>query len=164
MIEAGIALRARQPGPNLWCEKATEDFESDDGQRIIDATFADDECVMLAAKSPRLLDNAVVIFLRLLVTTFQKTKLDINWLPGKTGCMIMYCVCKTFAMTRVDCLTLCRIRTYASTWSAVTSILVPFCAEMAMMVRNRLAGASPHSRLMHLLLSTSLGIPESQWS
>jgi len=55
-----------------------------------DATFVDDEALVLLARSPLALDAAMNIMLQSLVEIFSRYGLIINWMPGKTEAMIKY--------------------------------------------------------------------------
>ena len=58
---------------------------------VIDAAFVDDECLVLLATSPRVLDAAIQVLLRILVTTFANLHLEINFHPGKSEALLFYC-------------------------------------------------------------------------
>ena len=53
-----------------------------------DVTFVDDECIMLAADDSRSLAAAIDCCTLVLSTTFQLLKLEVNWCPGKTECLV----------------------------------------------------------------------------
>ena len=55
-----------------------------------DATYVDDEALVLLAKSPDLLDSAINVLLGSLVSVFSSFSLAINWDPGKTEMMLKY--------------------------------------------------------------------------
>jgi hypothetical protein len=57
---------------------------------IIDATFVDDECLVLIAYSPRSLDLAIELLLKHLVQVFEQSRSEINWKPGKTEALLKY--------------------------------------------------------------------------
>eukprot|EP00972_Heterocapsa_arctica_P025375 3737129-Heterocapsa_arctica.AAC.1 len=62
LLDAGIALRLR-PGPHaFWGDSAMPEEAPCDGAPlvpIVDAAFVDDECLMLTASSPAVLDAAI---------------------------------------------------------------------------------------------------------
>ena len=66
---------------------ATED---DDVHECVEATFVDDEALVLMATSPARLDECIHFVLSELVIIFQQFGLIINWAPGKTECMLAY--------------------------------------------------------------------------
>jgi hypothetical protein len=79
----GIVLKlAYRAGP-FWGDVREMDDSSEE-QNVLDATFVDVECLILTAKSPKLLLKAVRIALRVLTKVFKCYRLDINWNPGKT--------------------------------------------------------------------------------
>ena len=51
-------------------------------------SFVDDECIMLAADDPESLASAIDCCTLVLSTTFQLLKLEVNWRPGETGCLV----------------------------------------------------------------------------
>ena len=56
---------------------------------ILDVTFVDDECTMLAADDPEPSASAIDCCTLVLSTTFQLLlKLEVNWRPGKTECLV----------------------------------------------------------------------------
>eukprot|EP00973_Karenia_brevis_P020940 2879838-Karenia_brevis.AAC.1 len=55
LLDAGIVLRISASGQAFWDERHSHD----DALIIIDVTFVDDECVVLVAKSAKLLDDAI---------------------------------------------------------------------------------------------------------
>ena len=57
---------------------------------IFDATFVDDEAIMLAADTPQKLDTAITTLLKCLETVFAAFKLTINWSRGKTEALCTY--------------------------------------------------------------------------
>ena len=57
-------------------------------QNVLDVTFADDECIMLAAEDPKSLASAIDCCILVLSTTFQLYKLEVNWRTGKTECLV----------------------------------------------------------------------------
>jgi len=57
---------------------------------LVDVTFVDDEALVLLARTPVALDNALDICLKHLVGVFSKFALVINWAPGKSEAMLAY--------------------------------------------------------------------------
>ena len=55
---------------------------------ILDVTFVDDECIMLAAHHPESLASAIDCCTLVLSTTFELLMLEVNWRPGKTECLV----------------------------------------------------------------------------
>ena len=66
----------------------TSDSSSEDVHHVLDVTFVDDECIMLAADDSRSLAVAIDCCTLVLSTTFQFFKLEVNWRPGKTECLV----------------------------------------------------------------------------
>eukprot|EP00973_Karenia_brevis_P026994 3724224-Karenia_brevis.AAC.1 len=60
MASSGVLLRLRLPTGAFWGEP---DCSLPQDTPILDVTFVDDECVMLAASSPKLLDVAIAMLL-----------------------------------------------------------------------------------------------------
>ena len=56
----------------------------------IEATYVDDECLMLSGSTPRMLDIAIEFVLQDLVDVFHEYGLNINWAPGKSECLLKY--------------------------------------------------------------------------
>jgi hypothetical protein len=83
----GIVLTVKASS-SFW---ATDHNESGPGYHdILDATFVDDQCVILVASSPECLDRAIKILLRVIVNVFSVFALDINWGRGKTEALLQY--------------------------------------------------------------------------
>ena len=61
-----------------------------DDEDVIDVIFVDDACFILLAKSPKLLDQAIQVLIKLLVEVFGRFQLGINWDKNKTEAMIKY--------------------------------------------------------------------------
>ena len=55
---------------------------------ILDVTFVDDECIMLAADDPKSLASAIDCCTLELSTTFQLLKLEVKWRAGNTECLV----------------------------------------------------------------------------
>ena len=53
-------------------------------------TFVDDDCLILMAPTPGILDRGIAVLLELLLLTFNAMDLKINWAKGKTECMVQY--------------------------------------------------------------------------
>ena len=66
----------------------TSDSSSEDVHQVLDVTFVDDECIMLAADESRSLAAATDCCTLVLSTTFQLLKLEANWRPEKTECLV----------------------------------------------------------------------------
>lgn len=50
----------------------------------------DDECIMLAAATPRIMDASIDVVLNITTKTFNVMKLEFSWKPGKTECFLVY--------------------------------------------------------------------------
>ena len=66
----------------------SNDHSDTDSHDIVDATFVDDEAIVLMANSPRALRVAIDVLLHVISITFQLFHLGINWNPGKTECLL----------------------------------------------------------------------------
>ena len=55
---------------------------------ILDVTFVDDECIMLAAGYSESFASALDCCTLVLSTTFQLLKLEVNLRPGETECLV----------------------------------------------------------------------------
>ena len=84
----GMVLRVKMPSDALWCGDGEPASFDDDGVPIIDVAFVDDECVMVAAASPALLDEAINVVLEVVTRIFGLARFEINWKPGKTACLL----------------------------------------------------------------------------
>ena len=62
----------------------TSDSSSEDAHHVLDVTFVDDECIMLATDDPESSASANDCCTLVLSTTFQLLKLEVNW-PGSDG-------------------------------------------------------------------------------
>ena len=71
-----------------WCSSTDPPSTSD--AVVFDATYVDDECIMIAATSPALLDQRIEKALSLLLAIFRSFKLAINWDVGKIECLLKY--------------------------------------------------------------------------
>ena len=92
MMDEGIALRLpRREGP-CWSRlllphsvpRDADNVADVDAEHTVDATFVDDEAIILIAKSPKLILSVLSRVLEVLVTTSAKLRMLINWSPGKT--------------------------------------------------------------------------------
>jgi len=79
----GILLRVKVPNEPFWKEQSAP-RPDDNMQDVVDATFVDDECIILIASSPRTMEKAIDILLDTVIEVFGQSHLRINWLPGKT--------------------------------------------------------------------------------
>ena len=84
---AGVALTVHESPEAFWAQEGT-DLSSP--LSAIDATFVDDEGLVIMAPSPHQLDISVDKLLSAVVRVFQVLSLDINWKPGKSECMLRY--------------------------------------------------------------------------
>ncbi|CAK0880854.1 unnamed protein product [Prorocentrum cordatum] len=66
MRRKGITLRVRSGGKAFWGTTEDDGEEAATEEEIIDATFVDDECIVLVAASPQLLDRAIQTLLEVL--------------------------------------------------------------------------------------------------
>ena len=87
LAKAGVAFRVRVPEGAFW---DTVNEDNADYEDVVDVAFVDDECIVLLAKTPKLLDVAIQALLRILVVTFGNMHLAINWSPGKTEALLCY--------------------------------------------------------------------------
>ena len=72
----------------MYIHDSSNSTEQRNGSRegvhhILDVTFVDDECIMLAADDPKSLASAIDCCTLVLSTTFQLYKLEVNWRPGE---------------------------------------------------------------------------------
>ena len=89
MSEHGLLLSLPLPTSTApWCSSTDPPSTSD--AEVFDTTYVDDECIMLAATSPALLDQRIEKALSLLLAVFRSFKLVINWDIGKTECLLKY--------------------------------------------------------------------------
>ena len=84
LMNRGVVLRIHDG--NITNE--TIDSSCEEVHHVLDVTFVDDECIMLAADDSRSLADAVDCCTLVLSTTFQLLKLEVNWRPGKTECLV----------------------------------------------------------------------------
>ena len=91
LLEAGIVLRLRRAHPEFWDDRTSESEQGDEYfTPVVDVALVDDECVLLSATSPRVLDQSIDVVLKLLVSIFDILRLEVNWKPGKTECFLRY--------------------------------------------------------------------------
>ena len=64
------------------------DSSSQGVHHVLDVTFVYDEGIMLAADESRSLAAAIDCCTLVLPTTFQLLKLEVNWRPRKTECLV----------------------------------------------------------------------------
>ena len=57
----------------------------EEAHHVLDVTFVDDECIMLAADDSRSLADAIDCCTLVLSTTFQLLKLEVNLAPWEDG-------------------------------------------------------------------------------
>ena len=75
---------------DFWRQAAEEEGRGEADTPVIDAAFVDEECVMIAAASPCLLDKAIETMLSILTRIYRLLRLEVNWKPGKTECFLRY--------------------------------------------------------------------------
>lgn len=95
LLEAGIVMRLAPGTSEFWCDDGPAAEHGDDGDEarsvpVVDAAFVDDECLMLTAASPALLDTAVDALLAIVHRIYKLLRLEVNWKPGKTECFLHY--------------------------------------------------------------------------
>ena len=84
LMNKGVVMRIH--GGSVTNE--TSDNSCDEAHHVLDVTFVDDECIMLAADDSKSLADAIDCCTLVLSTTFQLLKLEVNWRPGKTECLV----------------------------------------------------------------------------
>ena len=84
LMNRGVVMRIHDG--NITNE--TSDSSCEEVHHVLDVTFVDDECIMLAADDSRSLADAIDCCTLVLSTTFQLLKLEVNWRPGKTECLV----------------------------------------------------------------------------
>ena len=85
----GLTLRLPVPSSPFWGHPDSTVYADADAS-IIDATFVDDECVVLMAARCSDLDRAIDRLLCVLYDTFDSLHLEINPKPGKTEALLRY--------------------------------------------------------------------------
>eukprot|EP00973_Karenia_brevis_P002825 383944-Karenia_brevis.AAC.1 len=86
--KAGIVFRVKVAVGPFW--QAPENSSYGEDADVVDATFVDDECIVLLACRADLLDKAIDALLVILFRVFSLMHLEINLLPGKTECLLTY--------------------------------------------------------------------------
>ena len=87
LMNRGVVMRIHDGN----IKNETSDSSCEEVHHVLDVTFVDDECIMLAADDSRSFAAAIDCCTLLLSTTFQLLKLEINWRPGKTECLVQMC-------------------------------------------------------------------------
>ena len=91
LLAKGIVLRlGKEDQKPFWVSSAKAVDQETPGDDVVEATFVDDECLMLCAKSPKRLDEAASFMFDQLVYMFSKFGFVINWSKGKTEIMCKY--------------------------------------------------------------------------
>ena len=90
-----ILVVSRNGSKGFWAGGASAQNAAwtSDSQKIQAAheiTYVDDEALLLAAPSPRLLNRAIALLLECLCQTFREFGLIINFAPGKTEIMVQF--------------------------------------------------------------------------
>ena len=88
LADSGIILNLAQAGNCFWLQR--DDNGDTPTVPVLDVAFVDDECVMLRASSPTILNTSINALLPVLHKVFGLMKLEINWKPGKTECFLVY--------------------------------------------------------------------------
>ncbi|CAE8732350.1 unnamed protein product [Polarella glacialis] len=83
-----LVLRFKPCGPIWQDDSSTQDAHVE--QEIVEATYVDDEALLLSASSPSLLDKAIDVLFDCLLQCFTRFSLKINWAPGKSEAMLAY--------------------------------------------------------------------------
>ena len=84
LMDRGVVMRIHDGNiTNEACDSSREEVH-----HVLDVTFVDDECIMLAADDSKSLADAIDCCTLVLSTTFQLLKLEVNWRPGKTECLV----------------------------------------------------------------------------
>ena len=84
LLNRGVVMRIHDG--NITNE--TSNSSCEEVHHVLDVTFVDDECIMLAADDSRSLSEAIDCCTLVLSTTFQLRKLEVNWRLGKTECLV----------------------------------------------------------------------------
>ena len=84
LMNRGVMMRIHDG--NITNE--TSESSCEEVHHVLDVTFVDDECIMLAADDSRSLAAAIDCCALVLSTTFQLLKLEVNWRPAKTECLV----------------------------------------------------------------------------
>ena len=87
----GIVLKMKKDDDlPFWSSNSKTVEAPDSGDEIIEATFVDDECLMICGTSPQKLDVAAKFMLSQLMFVFSKFGFVINWSKGKTEIICKY--------------------------------------------------------------------------
>ena len=88
LAQQGITLRLKLPKSGaFWGCCSDEDADQKD---IIDATFVDDECIVILGTTPRVLVRAIDSLLEITTTVFRLLHLEINFSKGKTEAILLF--------------------------------------------------------------------------
>ena len=100
LSEAGISLRVHVEGQCFWCPPgggnppecafSTRSVGASSFEEVVDATFVDDEAIVVMASTAALLDVAIDKLLEIVTRIFELMHLEINWSVGKTECLLKY--------------------------------------------------------------------------
>ena len=91
LLDQGIVLKlSKNDDMPFWSSGASRAAQEAPGDEIVEATFVDDECLMICASSPKRLDAAANFMLTHLVNVFNKFGFISNWSKGKTEVMCKY--------------------------------------------------------------------------
>ena len=86
--EYGVETRMhRNNGMSIW--QGPSDVKNDTVP-VVDVTFVDDEAIVIMASVPATLNKYVDLALKMLIQTFEKYNILINWKRGKTEAMFAY--------------------------------------------------------------------------
>ena len=88
LIRDGVTLRLPRKECAFWSGYIADAKHVCD-ENIIDAAFVD-ECIVLLAKSPNLLNRAIHKMLDVVCRVFRALRMEINWKRGKTEIMVQY--------------------------------------------------------------------------
>ena len=61
-----------------------------DEHEVVEATFVDDEALVLVASSPKSLDKAINCLLEAVTEVFERFLLKMNWAKGKSEALLRY--------------------------------------------------------------------------
>ena len=84
LLNRGVVMRIHDG--NITNE--TSGISCEEVHHVLDVTFVDDEGIMLAADDSLSLANTIDCCTLVLSTTLQLLKLEVNWRPGKTECLV----------------------------------------------------------------------------
>ena len=90
LMKHDIVMHIRSSDDANWTAEPCEVSFDGDATPVIDVAFVDDECIFIAAASPAVLDAAINVVLGIIVVAFDDARLEINWKPGKTECLLGY--------------------------------------------------------------------------